>query len=134
MHNEGIASQRAVTAFNDFSPVSAAHILRTKETIAHFPLVFGQAVKVSLRGVIGFCDIILRLMVTIDAEISGPKMAEAAALEQLNELPHPRIALSASSFKNTKKINGVCAASYLPKPQDETAVKDSFLRNRIIFK
>ena len=75
IHNGGVADQRMVDAYLDFLPVSSASALRTKESIQHYPAVLGETTRLSLRGVVGFCDIVLRMMITIDAEISGSSIS-----------------------------------------------------------
>ncbi len=85
MHGGGIATQLTVDAYNAFAPVASAMSMDTKEVIEHLPVVLGKPVKLKIRGVVGFCDILLRLMITIDAELSTSHYAEAVALERLRK-------------------------------------------------
>jgi hypothetical protein len=59
IHNGGVADKKVVDAFNDFLPVSSAASLKVKETMEFFPANLGDKTNISLRGVVGFCDIIL---------------------------------------------------------------------------
>ncbi len=132
MHNGGIADAKAVTAYNDYQPVASASAMRTKEAIDHFPIVAGTPAKLSIRGVVGFCDILLRLMITVDAELSGSTAAETAALEKLRARGKQVLTLGSKKASITRKIRSICFAVGLPNPADEAIVLKYFLDNRVV--
>jgi len=131
MHNGGMTGKKALEAFSNYAPVSSAASMKTKETIEHFPLIVGTPAKVTIRGVVGFCDVLLRLMVTVDVELSGSMMAEAAALERLRARRGHMLTLGADKLSIAQKIRKICVTSDLPEPSDGDVVREFFLEKRI---
>lgn len=69
-HNLKIANETAENAYIEYkNNIITPHDLKTKETPIVFPIKDGDAIKPSLRGVIGFSQILQCLMITIDAEL-----------------------------------------------------------------
>ena len=75
-HNGGVANRRAEEAYTEFSTVATAATLGVKEVPLHQPTIEGNPVHLNIRGVVGFCDIILKIIVTLDAEFSRSLAAE----------------------------------------------------------
>lgn len=67
-HAGGIASERVVDAFDAFSTVTATD-LDVKERPECFTPETGRPLRLSLRGVVGFAQILLRMVSTIDIEL-----------------------------------------------------------------
>lgn len=133
IHNGGKADQRAVDAYNHFLPVSSTSALKTKEALQHYPAVLGAATGLSLRGVVGFCDIVLRMMVTIDAEISGSALAEEVIVERIRVARGPVTPTLSSKRGNVARLmNGLCEKTNLPRPQSVDEFCRLMLRHRII--
>lgn len=74
-HKGGIASQLTEDAYTEYAKLSASS-LGVKEIPEAFITTKSKPLKISLRGVVGFGDIILRLIATIDAELSRSSLAE----------------------------------------------------------
>ncbi|WP_301154495.1 hypothetical protein [Metapseudomonas otitidis] len=87
IHHGGIPHETLLTAYQKFSALHASDI-GAKQIPEHDPVVRGQKIKLSLRGVVGFGDIALKLMVTIDAEIAKSTYAEKY-FTQLWKNTHP---------------------------------------------
>jgi hypothetical protein len=132
IHNNGIADSKAVDAYRAYAPISSATDMRTKETILHFPVTLGDPAKLSLRGVVGFCDIILRIMTTIDIELSRSRLAEQIALERLTSTKSPRLTLNSQRSRWIQQINGICTTSVLPKPANKEMMKEFMIDNKIV--
>lgn len=76
VHNGGIATQRAADAYAAYALLTKA-ALGVTEVPAHYPILAqNDRVKLSLRGVAGFGEIILKLVSTLDIEISKSIHAE----------------------------------------------------------
>jgi hypothetical protein len=83
-HNGGRADQKLIDAYNDFTPIATAATLGTPEVPHRHPLTaVGDPVKLSMRGVIGLSDIILRIIATYDADFSGYAFAETEILTRI---------------------------------------------------
>ena len=133
IHNGGIADKRLLDAYVDFIPVSSAPVMKTKEAIEHYPVVVGERTILSLRGAVGFCDIVLRLMVTIDAQISGSKAAEEAALERMRVgIGKNKPTLSSNSRRSIQQISKICRHGKLPKPVLVDEIRILLLEQRMV--
>ena len=75
-HNGGIADQETVDAYQRFSSVATIAALGVPEVPMHHSLMLGDEIKLELRGVIGFSDVILRIITTYDAHLSESTLAE----------------------------------------------------------
>lgn len=132
IHKNGLADARALEAFEDFSTVSSD--LGTKGEIEFYSVTIGQKTPLSLRGVVGFCDIVLRMMVTIDALMSGSKTAEQSIIDRLKSATSgPRITLSSNDNKSLQKVKGICRTANLPAPSDVEAVRQLLIEQRLVF-
>lgn len=82
-HNGAFATQDTASAYADFSPVATKIALGVNEVPYHTAISSaGDPVKLSLRGVIGFTDILLRIIATYDVEFSEYRIAEAELRER----------------------------------------------------
>jgi hypothetical protein len=130
LHNGGVATKEAVAAYHTFAPVSGKAALGMRGILVHDPVVEGQAITLHLRGVVGFCDILFRMMVTVDAELSRCYHAEdvlEAALKQVT-----RRTLSSNPQRRHLQLLNHIRAARLPKPLDMEAVRQFMLSKRII--
>ncbi len=133
IHNGGVADQRLVDAFLDFTPISSPSAMKTKETIEHFPATLGTRTPLSLRGTVGFCDIVLRLMVTVDAQLSGSKAAEESALDRMHKgAGKYLLTLNRNSAVAHRQIGKICRNGNLPKPLVPEDVRQLLLQHRLV--
>lgn len=76
IHHNSQASQKAIEAYSDYAPLSASG-LGLKEKPRCSPIhTLGEPVNIDLRGVVGFGDVVLRIISTLDAELSQCEEAE----------------------------------------------------------
>lgn len=75
MHGGGIANQALEDASSLYDRLSATD-LSAKEKPEYFSFQTGDKVQISIRGVVGFLDIIIKISVTLDAELSRSMYAE----------------------------------------------------------
>lgn len=133
MHNAGVADQRAVDAYTEFLPVSSASNLSTKEKIEFAPATLGGKVDLPLRGVVGFCDIVFRMMVTVDAEISGSIIAERAVVERIRVGRGPLTPTLSSNPKRVEQLmKNLCRNANIPAPKAIQEICQLLLDNRIV--
>ena len=64
-HNGGRATPELMGAYGDFAPVATPSALGVKEAPAHEVPILGQPIKLVLRGVYGFSDVVLRMIAMI---------------------------------------------------------------------
>lgn len=105
MHGGGVADQRLVDAYTAFSHVATISSLGVTEVPSHHAVSIGAKVQISLRGVVGFSHLILRLIATFDAEMARADAAERVFIKQWKST-HPRLLnfrLSATTPQNRVK-------------------------------
>jgi hypothetical protein len=128
-HRGGLASDRAEKAYLAFQPVSDRTSLGMRGALVHYPVVEAQPVRLSLRGVVGFCEILLRMMASIDAELSQAAAAEPYFRERIR-LPgaNQPTTLSSDRKRRDAQVAKRCMVAGLPRPLDIPAVY-AFLRS-----
>ncbi len=78
LHAHGIADDKSEAAYKKFSGIATPAGLGVTEVPEHFPVLTGQPVKITLRGVVGFSSLLRRMLHTMDAELARAKSAEPA--------------------------------------------------------
>ena len=103
MHGNFVASSRLITAYNKYLPKATLSALDVGEVPIFIPPVSGQQVRLSLRGVIGFSDILRRIIIISDINLLR---ATAAEKEFLDRKPNgwTRKNLSSNPAKAEKQI------------------------------
>lgn len=76
VHRGGIADTSAEQAYLAFSAVATTADLGVSEVPNHSVVTLNSPIHLSLRGIVGFCDVVLRMIATIDAELSRAESAE----------------------------------------------------------
>jgi hypothetical protein len=99
-------------------------------TLVHDPVVEGQVITLHLRGAVGFCDILFRMIVTVDAELCRCHQAEAVLEKALRQVTS-RTLSSNPQRRYLQLLNHITAAR-LPKPLDMEVVRQFMLSKRII--
>jgi hypothetical protein len=128
IHGGGIANSRVVSAYQVFVGVATSGQLGVKEVPEHSPAVLGQPLRLSLRGVIGFSDIILKLIATVDAELSRAPTAERElAIHWKTKYGQGMMLRSNNPTHRSKKIKSLIAGIGLPQPV-VTGELDTFLK------
>lgn len=131
IHRGGKTDQRMVDAYNDTIGLTAIDL-----DVAELPEMFAvsavnENVKISLRGVVGFSQIILKLVEVIDMEFIKAEKAVDCFVNQVKEFtPYPNT-LPHEAYKAEKRIEGVVRSSgFLPPAHSAAFVQ--FLRDKSI--
>jgi hypothetical protein len=132
IHRGGIANATDEQAYIEFAPVSGRAALGMRGALEHDPFVIGQRVTLKLRGVVGFCDILIRLMRSIDAELSRSLPAEQATKERLVRGRGIRSTLSGDASIRAQQIKQMCKAGGLPQPADPEVVFRFMIDERML--
>jgi hypothetical protein len=127
-HNGGIATAKAVESYLQFSTVAHPASLGVTEVPAHNKTILGDPIRLDLRGVVGFSDIVLRIVVTLDAELSRSVRAERHFKEQWLRCNGRRYTLkTASADERARQVQRLVAKLRLPRPL-HTAALETWLR------
>lgn len=132
-HQNGLATQKAVDAYGLYARVSASGLNLSEKP--ELPVIsLNNPIALSLRGVIGFSDIILRLIATLDAEFSCSKLAENEfrdqwiALYSVNGKVPRRMLKSAGKDRREKDLERLVGNLKLPRPSQISHI-DNFLKH-----
>lgn len=123
MHNGCIADQRLFDAYTAFSPAATCSALGVKQVPVHDRVVIGSPVQASLRGVVGFSNIVIKLMATFDAEFSRSQKAENSFLKRWQRI-HSRQTLPQETTRRNSRVRRMTvAAGYgVPEHPEDLAV------------
>ncbi len=109
MHRGRRCDGKLYGAQSEFIPVSDKISLGMKFVPEHKFHQIGDDVELSLHGVLGFTDVILRIVTTVDAELSRSVVAESEIVERLRSAKRTPIKRpeSVRSIFNTFGIQGI---------------------------
>lgn len=88
LHKGKVCDGKLFGAQSDFSPIANNANLGMEFTPKHYQFRIGDPVKADLHGVLGFTEVILRIVTTIDAELSKSEAAEKHLVQRLKEAPN----------------------------------------------
>lgn len=75
MHNGSVADQKLIDAYNNYKQATTSSLCVSE--VPEFPMpCLGSQISISLRGVVGFSYIIIKLLVTLDTELLQSANAE----------------------------------------------------------
>jgi hypothetical protein len=131
IHNGGIANEKAEAAYRNFAPVATKASLGMKGELIHEPLVKGRETLLHLRGVVGFCDILLRMMITVDAELTRSVQADAV-LDAAFRNAKIRFTFSSNPQRRHMQTIKCCKAIGLPKPANASAIQRFLIDKRFV--
>lgn len=126
MHRGRRCDGKLYGAQSEFLPVASAGALGMAFTPDHSTFQIGDPVSLILHGVLGFTDVILRVVTTIDAELSRSVQAEAEIVRRIKaakETPIKRADTLRSIFQ-TFGIQGVVITPDLASLFKASAVLD----------
>ena len=85
MHNGSIADDRLKNAYDAYLPHGNTTDLCVSEVPAFYEPIPDKPLKVSLRGVVGFSYILIKILVSLDSELLRASMAEKEFLNRYRE-------------------------------------------------
>jgi hypothetical protein len=131
IHNGGIADKKAAAAYTAFAPAATKTALGMKGVLEHDSISEGDKIKLHIRGVVGLCDILFRMMVTIDAELSRCIKAEDVLETRFEKKKRHRV-LSGNPHRRRMQVLDICKSAGLPKPIDSELVRKFLISKRLI--
>jgi hypothetical protein len=135
-HRGGIASQVAEEAFNQFIAIASPSNLNAKEIPFHYPLVNGGPVKLSLRGVVGFGDIIIKIITTLDAEFTLCSKSDQELIYRFknwaNNLGKSKTSLKKDPVARQNQIIRFLRILKFPEPVKTEEIEAELLRKKVL--
>ena len=128
VHSGGTSSQAFIDAEAAFLQLTGAQ-MGLKERPEHEPQVAGNGVKINLRGVVGFGEVVLKLVCTLDAELSKSNAAEQLFAARWSAKHSVRITIATERSSRDDRIKRMTRKIELPTP---VAIKvlDAWLCNK----
>jgi hypothetical protein len=128
-HSGGRADTEAVNAYQRFLPIASPSSLGLQEVPKHNPITLGGPIRLELRGVIGLCDVILRIIATYDVDLSDRQLAEQELLLRLKPIPgNRRLIKGVDPQIRERRISELIKEARLPDvnitPQLKALLKD----------
>ena len=132
MHAGGIVDQRLVDAYTRFLAVATTADLGVSEVPVHFPVAVGTRAKTSLRGVVGFSHIVLKMIATLDAEFTRSKNSEKIFVNKWKLMQPHRVSLSSRSAKRENKVKRLVKKAGFPQPVNPGDFGDWLKRQSLV--
>ena len=130
MHSGSIADIKLMDAYSNYMLLTPASLNAIEVPVINAPIL-NKPVNVNLRGVVGFYDILLKLVATIDAELSVSEKAAHIVISKSRKI-NGRPSLSTESSKKNGRIKSVFGKLHMPKPLDLSKAEDFLKRNSLI--
>jgi hypothetical protein len=127
IHHGGEADKKAEEAYMTFSGIATLGQLHVAEVPKHHPVHEGASIKLDLRGVVGFSDIVMKIMTTLDAELARAQAAESDLKRRILRLSKAQRQLSPDKNKRHQHIVSLAKKLGIPKPVSTTEF-EAFLR------
>lgn len=131
MHQSGRASQRQVDAFSSFTALAAKPKL-SFSIPQHHAAALSDPVRLSLHGVVGFGDILRRMMLTIDAEALRGTPALQVLLARWQTV-HGVVSLKRDAKSKAAQLRLLLAKVDVPSAKTTTSI-ESELRSAGLIK
>lgn len=132
IHNGWTATNRAENAYSDFFPISGKSHLGMRGELEHHPIKTGHRVSLGLRGVVGFCDVLLRMIATFDVEFARTEGAERYLIEGLRRVPGQPSMLGAAVNRRDQQVRKRCLVAGFPAPEFVQPIYDLLRESRVI--
>lgn len=130
MHGNFVASSRLIKAYADYLPKATLTDLDVSEVPVFIPPTQGQPVELNLRGVIGFSQILRRIIIISDINLLRATAAEKEFLDRKpDEWTMKILSRNASSAKG--QISRYAAKAGFLKARWTEGFQSFLVRNRI---
>ncbi len=128
MHNGGFANANYIDAQTKYDLLSKED-LAVKEKPRYSITALGERVKIDLRGVVGFVDVILRLIKTLDTEFIASEAAETHFLNSWKEKHGAGVYLKNEANKRREQLKRLVNQCSFPRP-DSIEELEKLLKSR----
>jgi hypothetical protein len=132
-HNGGKVDQKLIDAYNVFNQVATPANLGMYEVPIHHAFSLGEEVRLDMRGVVGFCEVVLRIIVTCDCELSRSQTAEVEYINLWRTFVERGRTLKQDVQSRVKQLERYSTKMRLPIPQQTNEIEAFALQNGLVF-
>jgi len=132
IHFGGVADAKVKSEYEKYIMISDPKDLGVKELPVISPIEIGKPMKILLRGVVGFADIIIRIMVTLDAEIACAKGSERRFKSRWIDINSKRYVLKSDSLGRDAQVKRYIVKLGLPEPKNINKTIDYLKSHRLV--
>lgn len=134
MHKGSIASEKLMEAYNEYIPCCNPQDINMKEKLELPSLTLGAPIIPSLRGVVGFSAILIRILVTLDTELMCSREAEKVFDQQFKNKHRVLPSLNPDKKKALAQIKRYVKQSGFLPPLEFEGVMAYLLRKGLVSK
>ena len=127
MHKNFIASKQLIGSYNNFMQIATTSALDVSEVPITIPPRLNQPVEISIRGVIGFSQIVQRIIIICDAYLLTHQLAEKEIYNRRYDAWKLR-PLSRDAVAAKKQVTRYCTKSGLLNPVQSTDFYNLLIR------
>lgn len=116
MHNGSKADIKLTDAYAKYSPFSTPEALDVSEVPEFLSPVLGEEIRLSLRGVVGFSYILIKILVSLDTELLCTANAEEEFISRYKEKHTLLRALKPDADKAKQQVSQYVRQCGFPTP------------------
>lgn len=131
IHNGGQTTQRVLDTFSNIHPLTEAD-LDVKEVPQIFPSSLGDPIKLSLRGVVGFSQITIKIVSTLDVELIKAENADKYFANRVLECVKGRQTTSADPNRKRSQIRSFAHKGNFKTPSDLEATYEILKAHMVV--
>ncbi len=131
VHSGGTSSQEFIDAETEFLQLTGAQ-MGLRERPEHETQILGGGVKINLRGVVGFGEVALKLICTLDAELSKSQSAEELFAARWRATNSVGITIATKRSARVERIKRMTRKIDLPTPVSISVLDAWLCTNRFV--
>lgn len=131
IHTGGQTTQKVIDAYNNIQHLSTAD-LDVKEVPQFFNSALGEPIKLSLRGVVGFSQITIKIVSTLDVELIKAENADVYFANRVLEAVRGRQTVSADVNKKRNQVRSYSHKGHFKTPSDLDATYRVLRSNNVV--
>lgn len=132
IHNGGQTTNRVVGAYSQIQNLTPSD-LDVLEIPQSFSTKVDQPIRLSLRGVVGFSQLTIKIVSTLDVELIKAKNADNYFISRILEAVNGLQTISTVLSKKRKQIYSLVSRGRFQKPSDFDSVYDVMKKGNLVF-
>lgn len=133
MHNGKKADSKLVDAYTNYIAIAVPHNFDVTECPASHPVIEGESITISLRGVVGLSAILFKIILTLDNELMVAIAAEEKEfIPRWNSKHVPIKTLKPDVSDSEHQVARYVNQCGFPRPTDLSAMRSYLISKRLV--